>query len=194
VGDAKYLGTDVIDQLVEEQLARGNRDCTTSVGQPMCDVCRGDWHGAAIDDWHALGGFRICGCPGAFATDEQRQLWQDSWAYEVLRKAGIVRGVRVENTEPLTEPRTDPWPSDFCPLCGGDWHDAPLQTYTVFDEGHLPSCPGSRATEAQHQRWLWQCSFRCCCEHTKLEAELDSLGYNAGQTNWLEYGLPCGGG
>jgi hypothetical protein len=47
VGDAKNLSTDVIDQLVDEQLARGQR--ANNVGQDFCPLCRGDWHERLVE-------------------------------------------------------------------------------------------------------------------------------------------------
>jgi len=54
---------EVIDRLIDDELARGPR--YDNAGQPRCELCNGDWHG--------LG--RTEGCPGAFATDGQRDAW-----------------------------------------------------------------------------------------------------------------------
>jgi hypothetical protein len=62
-----------IDKLVDEELARGPYD--DDVGQADCALCGGDWHGAPADADTAGEHRRIPDCPGAFASDAQREQW-----------------------------------------------------------------------------------------------------------------------
>lgn len=55
---------DAIDELVEESLARPISDDYSLPWRERCELCGGDWHGLPDTDF---------GCPGAFATDEQRE-------------------------------------------------------------------------------------------------------------------------
>jgi hypothetical protein len=63
-----------IDKLIDEELARGPRD--GDVGQAICALCGGDWHGAPADADTACEHHRTETCPGAFATAEEREHWR----------------------------------------------------------------------------------------------------------------------
>ena len=186
--DLENSGSDAIGQLVDEQLSRRERSGNPSLGR--CQLCGGDWHGAPIDNYDALGGYRIFGCPGAFACKDQREEWENSWAYAVLRREGVVdrQPVRIDDNDLLAAPL----PQDMCPLCGGELHDNPSDDTTVFDAGKLPPCPGSLATNEQHRQWLWQCRFRLYCEKILHEQALMRLGFYHGLSTRLDDLLPCG--
>jgi hypothetical protein len=88
---------DAIDQLVDEQLARG--ETGYDLGQDRCELCGGPWHGAPSQSpTEREDLLRRPRCPGAFADDAQREQWQRD------RR----RGRRL---------RRVPWP-----LRGGRWH------------------------------------------------------------------------
>lgn len=62
-----------IDRLIDEELAHGPYD--DDIGQADCALCGGDWHGTqALADTAREHG-RIPDCPGAYATDAQREEW-----------------------------------------------------------------------------------------------------------------------
>jgi len=63
----------VIDQLIDEGLAGGERD--GDIGHAVCNLCGGDWHGTLADATTAGEYHRTANCPGAFATAEQRVHW-----------------------------------------------------------------------------------------------------------------------
>ena len=52
-----------IDKLIDEELARGPRD--GEVGQAICALCGGDWHGAPADADTAGEHRRTANCPGS---------------------------------------------------------------------------------------------------------------------------------
>ena len=70
--DAVDLLVADIDELIDDALARGECD---GVGQADCALCGGDWHGAPADADTAREHRRIPHCPGASATDAQREQW-----------------------------------------------------------------------------------------------------------------------
>lgn len=151
------LATDEIDRLVDRQLVRGNRDCTRSVGQPFCELCGGQWHGAPGDhdpDWEANG--RMRGCPGAFATDEQRERWLRNGHVPFIEKwretvEAIRRGADAEDII-----RSNPVPANFCELCGEQWHAGPAGDNALFipEEGLIPDCPGASGSAEEREQWL----------------------------------------
>jgi hypothetical protein len=176
-----------VNQLVEEQLAGGEPAGGGYVG--TCTLCGGDRHGEPVEH-DALGGYRILGCPGAFADDEQREQWLNSWAYAVIQRerALDVKPLKIDDGDLLAPPL----PQNMCPLRADELQDSPVDDTTVFDAGRLPPCPESSATNEQHRQWLWQCMFRLHCETILHEEALRCLGYHRGlSTRWDEL-LPCG--
>lgn len=79
----------VIDQLIDEELADGPRD--GDIGQTCCQLCGGEWHGATADPGNAREHGRIPYCPGALATDAQRAEWQRQTARRPATREGAIR-------------------------------------------------------------------------------------------------------
>lgn len=203
VRNSEDRGSDAIDQLVDEQLSR-ERSRYTDVGQDFCTLCGGEWHGEPIEGVGALAGGQMPGCPGAFATDHQCDQWLD-WQNHMVQRALawapiLRRSVSPGPSELHDDPLTDPLPSEFCELCGGEWHEGRVSDWTVWDAGHIPACPGASASAEQRERWLWQCSFRRYCDaiadaelgNCLLEVELSCCLLE--QADSLIDSLPCGGG
>ncbi|MGC2378815.1 MAG: hypothetical protein WA622_17025 [Mycobacterium sp.] len=101
-----------IDKLIDEELARGPRD--GEVGQAICALCGGDWHGAPADADTAGEHRRTANCPGAFATAEQREHWlrprhrreplgcgKSAWTTDRASLDGIELNVYVEGLRQL---------------------------------------------------------------------------------------------
>jgi hypothetical protein len=81
---------DVIDQLVNEQLRQESSGYDHNINQDRCTLCGGDWHGTAVPgDARSVARLdrqRAPGCPGAFASDEQRGQWKARQLCELERK------------------------------------------------------------------------------------------------------------
>jgi hypothetical protein len=75
-----------IDELIDDELARGEQ--YGDIGQPVCELCGGDWHGGSADNESTSGYGRKPRCPGAFATDAQRERWLHPPAHRELRGCG----------------------------------------------------------------------------------------------------------
>jgi hypothetical protein len=61
---------DFIDLLVEQQLQQESSGYDHNINQPgPCEYCGMVWHGLKSE---------VTGCPGAFATQEELQVWMDS--------------------------------------------------------------------------------------------------------------------
>ncbi|WP_301119912.1 hypothetical protein [Mycolicibacterium fortuitum] len=72
-----------IDALVDEQLQQEASGYDHNINQDTCELCGGDWHGLpatargeTVGDYRGVDRGRYVGCPGAFATDEQRARWR----------------------------------------------------------------------------------------------------------------------
>jgi hypothetical protein len=119
---------DAINQLVDEELARG--EPYGDLEQDRCELCGGPWHGAPTHFSAGVEDLSHPGCPGAFASDTQREQWHRDHA----------RG-RGSGLGP-------------CPLCGGRWHAERGGTARWSrDYRRHPNCPGALATDAQLQQW-----------------------------------------
>jgi hypothetical protein len=120
---------DAIDQLVDEQLARGENG--GNLDQDRCELCGGPWHGAPTDFAAGAQDLHHPGCPGAFANDTQREQWHR----DRERNRGFFRLGR-------------------CGLCGGRWHAERGEPARCSQNYRWhPTCPGAFATDAEREQW-----------------------------------------
>lgn len=101
---------DAIDALVDEQLQQEKSGYDHNINQTHCSLCRSQWHGLAAD-----------GCPGAFASDGERESWQARYLDRRRDLSGSLFGGLVRTVEspwdlppdPLTPQREPPRRIDF---------------------------------------------------------------------------------
>ena len=68
--------SDEIDDLVDASLAACRQDNYMAPFPESCELCGFQWHGTTgTGMYDGCGSTGEAGCPGAYATDEQREEW-----------------------------------------------------------------------------------------------------------------------
>jgi hypothetical protein len=134
-----------IDELIDDELARGEQ--YGDIGQIVCELCGGDWHGTPADPATASEHHRKSNCPGAFANDAQRERW-----LRLLRRREELRSGRLGMLPERDDDSEDyadglrflgcaaVLEEDFCHFCNRVSHLP----------GGISDCPLARALDEQH--------------------------------------------